>query len=392
SLVINDDFIAAPGAANPGVDLAPVGPAGRAGLRLHPDYEDYGCGYVGAWVEADPGPMPVGNSDSTALRAEDCFGSVYDISADANWEVDSAYGSISLNGDNSFDAENAGTGYLEALDACEWWQVDDDPWNPPFGDLDFDCGSFDSGTIHVYPTISNDSSVWWFGGEPGGGAYNTQGQFSTDSTGDVEWTVVQGSDKGSLDSESASSPVFTPAGFPYQSQDWSDSFCASVTVNGESAEANGCIVVRIPWKFVPLNPPTTDTSSESTVFVDYIYYHVFEYISGGSALPVMPLNEYFPDGVAYEYPGANWIRGAPNGAYSDSGGLVVDEMAPSVGSGAIPQAYFDHSCGPTQVMNWQQQFFAGSTAPGSGFQVQEDQQTFYQNCGRHENPVSPYWN
>src|SRR6185437_1091848 len=185
SLVINDDFIAAPGAANPGVDLAPVGPAGRAGLRLHPDYEDYGCGYVDAWVDSDTGPLAVGNALSYTLFAQDCDYVNSNISPDATWQGDSTYGSINTNGSGRYYAANAGTGTLDANDVCEWWQVDEDPDDPPFGDLEFYCDGFSSRTIYVYPTISGNDDIWWFGGyDQSGYGYNMEDDLYTDYYGD----------------------------------------------------------------------------------------------------------------------------------------------------------------------------------------------------------------
>ncbi|HWG38850.1 MAG TPA: hypothetical protein VN690_14150, partial [Terriglobales bacterium] len=392
SLVINDDFIAAPGAANPGVDLAPVGPAGRAGLRLHPDYEDYGCGYVDAWVDSDTGPLAVGNALSYTLFAQDCDYVNSNISPDATWQGDSTYGSINTNGSGSYYAANAGTGTLDANDVCEWWQVDEDPDDPPFGDLEFYCDGFSSRTIYVYPTISGNDDIWWFGGyDQSGYGYNMEDDLYTDSYGDnFYWQIDVNPAAISEGNDSASDFDIVPNG---EDADAGGGFsgavtCATATVNGVNSQVDACFNVLEP-RFLQSNGLELFKNDKSCYptfalpgFCDWWPWQIID--NTGNALPFgVDLHEVFPGSAVTDYTGSpfNWAPAAQGGISLQTSSFVDVLARWSNVWNPVPTTGNTCPSGPA-MLHWEQEWWVGTTAIVSGgVLVMTDSLQFYQGCG-----------
>ena len=169
----------------------------------------------------------------------------------------------------------------------------------------------------------------------------------------------------------------------------------SITVTAGGATSNGYpVTVRGPTKFVAAT--TLNSADTQYGYATTIYYKIIDNLSTQLTLPV-PFSESFPVLPPYnDYTGTNWTIGAATGNTTSSSNsfeawdLIQGQLLSSSPSPIpTPIAPCTPSFCTTLVQDWPQDWFVGSTAPGSGLEVQTDVIKKYTDHAVHTSIVSP---
>lgn len=237
----------------------------------------------------------------------------------------------------------------------------------------------DSAPVKVGPTITGPHSVWWFNGESPSG-YSTQIALSTSSIGNsYHWAVVSGTSKVSLSGDGTNEVTITSSG----KSDSANDVGIQVSVDGQVSDQFNITV------FAPndlLQGTVTHLSDSTWGYTTHINYYIRDQFT--TQLPSgVPVNEQWTTGVVSDFSGMNWGRNNPHGfsasiaAFSD---LIQGEE-----SGRTPTPTSPGSPPGMAVYHWGQDWYIGSTTPGSGRRVQSDTLQKYTDHGEHQNIVTP---
>jgi len=157
-----------------------------------------------------------------------------------------------------------------------------------------------------------------------------------------------------------------------------------VTVAGITSDAYH-LTVRAPYDL--LQGTVTHQSDASFVYVTNLNYTMRDQF--GTQLPSgVPVNEQWTTGVVVDYSGMDWRRSSPTGFSPSVAGFAdiiqgeTPEHTPTPSAPGSP-------LGTTAVYHWGQDWFIGSTNPGSGSRVQSDTLQKYIDHAAHASIVSP---
>jgi len=238
----------------------------------------------------------------------------------------------------------------------------------------------DTAPVNVKPTISGPQTLWWFNGQSPTG-YATQITLTTSCSGTSwQWTVNAGTSKVTLGTNGSCSITVTSAAASANQADVS----ISVTVSGLTSNPYS-LTVRAPYD---LQQSTVTHQSDATfVYVTNINYTIRDQF--GTQLPSgVPINEQWTTGVVADYSGMDWRRGNATG-FSPSIAYFADIIQGETPSHTPTPSAPSSPLGTTAVYHWGQDWYIGSTSPGSGRRVQSNTLQKYTDHAAHANIVSP---
>jgi hypothetical protein len=230
------------------------------------------------------------------------------------------------------------------------------------------------------PRISGPGTLWSFGGQTPSG-YATSVTLTSDAGPSTQWSVIQGSNKVTLSSQSGSSVTVNPTA---SMSNGHGDILITATANGLTSEAFA-LTSRTPHR---LEHVLTDWGCDGTYgYRARVLYVIKDQL--GDDLPAnVPVNEDWTTGVVNDYPNTNWRQANPLGFTTENGAAFEDGMFGEYpGLPAVPQPTCDGNSQPVQ--HWGQAWRIGSEAIGAGTLVQTN--TLQKLIGRaiHTNIVSP---
>ena len=235
-------------------------------------------------------------------------------------------------------------------------------------------------TVSVKPTITGPTTLWWFHGETPTG-YATQITLTTSCSGTSwQWNVTSGSSKVTLGTNGSCSITVTSAA----SSGTEGDVAITATVAGITSDAHH-LTVRAPYDLLP------DTLNHQVdpdfAYITHINYTIRDQFT--TQLPSgVPVNEQWTTGIVSDYSGMNWTRGNPTG-FTPSIAYFADIIQGEISSRTPTPSAPTSPLGTTKVYHWGQDWYIGSTSPGSGRRVQSNTLQKYTDHATHENIVSP---
>ena len=246
--------------------------------------------------------------------------------------------------------------------------------------------------VTVFPTISNASGIndiWYFGGitptytpdgePPTTADYALSITLTSSGGASTTWQDTSGSGEVTLSSTSGSSITVTSSGTSFSSSSGDVRIVA--TTNGVDSQPY-TLTTHIPYDLT--KGITTDYCLSDLP----LYSGYSGYLSQVPYTPIDQLGDPLPNPIdanelldiaAPDYSGTNWVVSAPNGLSTP----ILDQIAS--GYSGTPTLIPVPTCGgaaSTPVIHTTQDWFIGSTVPGTGWLTHVDKLQKYVNAGR----------
>jgi hypothetical protein len=130
----------------------------------------------------------------------------------------------------------------------------------------------------------------------------------------------------------------------------------------------------------------TDNADATWGYETFENYTVLD--DKGAAIKGFDVNETFPTAPTNDVAKCDWRRGKPGGFTSATTTFADDMQGELSDKTPTPQSPKSPR-GATKVQHWDQEWYIGSTKPGSGTKVQTNTFQKYQDHAAHENVKSP---
>jgi len=307
----------------------------------------------------------------------DCYGNVY--WQNIYWYTLTTNNSAVATADSEtyeLYGEGAGSTYVVG----HFWQIEWEFYESENGGAcrEWDYLPSDSAPVDVHPKITGSHTLWWFNGETVSG-YATNITLSTSTIGNsYHWEAVTGGSKVSLTSDGSDSITLTSAG----KSDSANDVGIQVTIDGQVSDQFN-ITVYAPNDL--LQGTVTTTSDSTWGYATHLNYYIRDQFTTQLSSGV-PVNEQWTTGIFDDYTGNNWRRGSPHG-FTTVSIAAFSDLIQGEESNRTPTPI-----GPgtgTAVYHWGQDWYVGSTTPGSGRRVQSDTLQKYTAHAEHQNIVTP---
>jgi hypothetical protein len=249
----------------------------------------------------------------------------------------------------------------------------------------------DSAPVDVHPKITGSHTLWWFNGETVSG-YATQITLSTSTIGNsYHWAAVTGGSKVSLSDDGSNSITLTSTG----KSDSANDVGIQVSIDGSQVSDQFNITVFAPNDLLPGGQVTTPDPDYN--YATHINYYIRDQFTTQLPSGGVPVNEQWTTDVIPDCSPMNWRRLPPHGFTSDPivagfSDLIQGEAFTYTNAQGATVTVTPTPSGPgtgTAVYHWGQDWYVGSTTPGSGRRVQSDTLQKYTAHAEHQNIVTP---
>jgi hypothetical protein len=234
------------------------------------------------------------------------------------------------------------------------------------------------------PTITGGpDDVWWFNGETPTHYNNTAVTLNSSAGASTHWTVTAGSDKVTLSASDGAQTTVRPTGSVFSTSQWD----ITITATAAGGSANYQMTARTPDS---LSPGTVSTTCDGTYgYITTLAYTVKDNLTSDMPASV-EANENWPSPYYYyDFTGANWGQGDPNGFMTLGAGLTDSVSAPPLARNPAPYPTPTCDLNSTPVVHWAQAWRIGSQTIGSGRLVQTDNIQKLLGRALHTSIVSP---
>ena len=232
------------------------------------------------------------------------------------------------------------------------------------------CGNYGSGSawtvaspqdpFYPSPSISGPATLWWFDGASPSN-YPTSIVLSSSAGDATMWSLVSGGDKVSLSSTTGGQITVTSHNGSTSQGDVRIS--ASYPSSGTSVTQ---LTVRAPNDLFLWSVGTTCDPTYG--YMTHIRYNIRDQFTAYLPNGDVQMNEDFGSTLYEQYPGTNWIRGAPAG--NMSGGYQFTDNVSGYAFFANPNPVPGCAGNATPVHYFEQRWYIGSLTIGAGRLVQ----------------------